>query len=125
MASTKSVEMQNSVVQELFTAYFENEKDITSHEVLHDAAVKAGLKSEEVKGWLESDEGGESVDREVVEWAGRRRQISGVPHFIINGSAELGGAQDPEVFVEMFQELEARSDGGGSGQGTQASGITC
>jgi hypothetical protein len=51
------------VVVELFAAYFENEKDITSHDVLVDAGVKAGLNAAEVKEWLDSGQGGPEVDR--------------------------------------------------------------
>jgi predicted DsbA family dithiol-disulfide isomerase len=45
------------VVEELFKAYFEDERDITSHGVLREAGVKAGLDEAEVREWLGSDKG--------------------------------------------------------------------
>jgi len=103
LGKEKSPEMQTIVVEELFQAYFEEEKDITSHEVLLDAGVKAGLEKEEVEALLESDRMGEIVDQEVEE--AQMRFISGVPHFVVNNKYEVGGAQEADTFVEIFEEL--------------------
>ncbi|KAL7268581.1 hypothetical protein RUND412_008795 [Rhizina undulata] len=95
--------LQVPVVEQLFKAYFEEEGDITDLGVLVGAGVKAGLEEEEVRRWLESDDGGAVVDREVIE--AQMRGISGVPHFRINGDIEMGGAQDAQEFVEVFEGL--------------------
>ncbi|KAH0610890.1 uncharacterized protein H6S33_011317 [Morchella sextelata] len=95
--------LQTRMVEELFAAYFENEKDITSFETLLDAAKKAGLEEDEVKGWLGSDAGGDIVDKEVH--VAQRHGISGVPNFTINGRYEIGGAQDPREFIAVFKGL--------------------
>ena len=58
LGKTKSPAVQTRVVEELFASYFENEGDITSHEMLKTAAVKAGLDEKEVVQWLKSDLGG-------------------------------------------------------------------
>lgn len=57
LGKTKGPETQTKVVGALFASYFENEEDITSHEVLEAAGVKAGLGREEVREWLKSDKG--------------------------------------------------------------------
>lgn len=95
--------LQTRAVEELFAAYFENEKDITSHEVLLEAAKKAGLDETEVKGWLGSDAGGDVVDKEVR--VAQLHGITGVPNFTINGKYEIGGAQDSKEFIKIFQGL--------------------
>ncbi|KAL8763067.1 MAG: hypothetical protein Q9184_001027 [Pyrenodesmia sp. 2 TL-2023] len=105
LAKLKGSETQTRVVEELFRSYFEEEGDITSHEVLAEAAVKAGLEEAEVKEWLASDKGGKEVDREVVE--AQMKAISGVPHFTIQGKYEIGGAQDSEAFVRIFERVKA------------------
>jgi len=64
LGKAKSPAVQTRVVEELFATYFENEKDITSHDVLVDAGVKAGLNAAEVKEWLDSGKGGPEVDKE-------------------------------------------------------------
>ena len=97
--------MQTRVVEGLFKAYFEEEKDITSHKVLREAGVEAGLAGEEVKEWLRSDKGGEEVDREVRE--AQMAGVSGVPNFTLQGKYEIGGAQDAEAFVRVFERVKA------------------
>ncbi|KAL8793640.1 MAG: hypothetical protein Q9195_003792 [Heterodermia aff. obscurata] len=105
LAGTKGADVQEKVVERLFRAYFEEEKDITSREVLRDAAVESGLGQQEVSEWLEGDMGGEQVDREVKE--AQMKGISGVPNFVLQGQLEIGGAQDPEAFVRAFEQVKA------------------
>lgn len=106
LAKTKGAEVQSKVVEQLFEAYFENEEDITSHEVLVWRAVKAGLEEDEVKGWLESGAGGDEVDKEVEE--ARSKGIAGVPYFTVQGYHNIEGAQDAEGFARVFERIKAR-----------------
>ena len=105
LGKTKSSAMQTRVVEELFAAYFENEQDITSREVLRTAGMKAGLDDAEVREWLAGDQGGREVDAEV--YAAQAQQISGVPKFTINGKFEVSGAQDRNIFLELFEKIKA------------------
>lgn len=105
LAKTKGPEMQTKVAEELFKRYFEQEEDITSHSVLQAAAEKAGLEGPETKEWLESDKGGKEVDKEVAE--AQMKAVSGVPHFTLQDKHEIGGAQDPEAFVQIFERIKA------------------
>ena len=102
----KSPEIQTRVVEELFVDYFEKERDITSLDVLKEAGVRAGLDEKEVEDWLKSDEGGKLVDEEVME--ARMARITGVPNFTINDRYEVGGAQDPQVFLSLFEKIKSR-----------------
>ena len=104
LAKTKGPEVQTRVVEELFRSYFENEQDVTNHEVLKEAGVKAGLPPQEVEAWLASDEGGKEVDREVQE--AQAKTIGGVPNFTIQGKYAVRGAQDPEAFVQIFERIK-------------------
>ena len=104
LGKTKGNDVQTRVVEELFTAYFEREQDITSHAVLREAGVRAGLPEEEVKSWLETDKGGPEVDKEVME--AQIRGVSGVPSFVLQDKYEIGGAQDPESFVSVFEKVK-------------------
>lgn len=108
LGKSKGPDVQNRVVDELFKAYFENEQDITSHDVLREAGVRAGLDEAEVREWLESDKGGKEVDREVMQ--AQMQNISGVPNFTIQGKYEVGGAQDPAAFVQLFERVKAREE---------------
>lgn len=104
LGKTKSPAVQTRVVEELFEGYHEKEKDITSHEALREAGVKAGLAEDEVDEWLASDKGGPEVDREVTE--AQMRGVSGVPNFVLQEKYEIGGAQDPDAFVKVFERVK-------------------
>ncbi|KAI9824933.1 MAG: hypothetical protein M1832_001538 [Thelocarpon impressellum] len=106
LGKNKGEDAQTRVVEALFNAYFEREQDITSHAVLRESGIKAGLDASDVDEWLKSDKGGSQVDRETRE--ARMRHISGVPNFTIQGEYEVGGAQDPETFVKIFEKVKAR-----------------
>jgi predicted DsbA family dithiol-disulfide isomerase len=105
LGKSKSPAIQTRVMEELYSAYFENEGDITSHAVLLKAGVKAGLKESEVDEWLKSDKGGKAVDLEVS--GAQKGKVSGVPNFTIQEKYEVGGAQDAAVFVELFEKIKA------------------
>jgi len=105
LGKKKSPAMQTRVVEELFAAYFENEKDITSREVLVECAKRAGLDEAEAKEWLESGKGGKEVDEEVK--FAQMMGVNGVPNFTIQGKYEVGGAQDPGVFLRLFERIKA------------------
>ncbi len=104
LGKTKGPHVQTRVVEELFKSYFENEGDITSHDVLTEAGVKAGLEEAEVKTWLQSDKGGKEVDKEVSE--AQIRGVNGVPNFVLQGKYEIGGAQDAEAFAKVFERVK-------------------
>ena len=103
-AKTKGPEMQERVLAAIFRAYFEREQDITSHEVLTEAGVEGGLDAEEVRKMLESDQGGEVVDREVQ--AAMANIVSGVPNFTIQDQYEIRGAQDADGFRMIFERIK-------------------
>jgi predicted DsbA family dithiol-disulfide isomerase len=104
LGKTKGSEVENRVVMELFKDYFEGTGDVTSVETLIRVGVKAGIDEGEVREWLEGGKGGDEVDAEVLE--ARRRGVQGVPHYIIQGKYEVGGAQDPQAFLEVFAQVK-------------------
>lgn len=104
LGKTKSPAIQTKVVEALFSAYFENEQDITNLDVLKQAGITAGLNATEVEDWLASGQGGEEVDDEVLR--ATKQHITGVPHFTINGKYQVEGAQDPAVFLQLFEEIK-------------------
>ncbi|KAF2730769.1 thioredoxin-like protein [Polyplosphaeria fusca] len=106
LGKTKGPAVQTRVVEELFAAYFENERDITSQDVLIETGVKAGLGEAETKAWLETGKGGKEVDKEVKE--ANEQNIHGVPNYTINDEFEVSGAQEPAAFVQLFERLKKR-----------------
>lgn len=102
-----SSEVQERLMAALMRGYFEEGGDITSRDMLLDAAVEAGLERGEAERWLAEGKGGEEVDREVEE--AYARGIRGVPHFIINDRYEVGGAQEVEAFLGEFVRAKERA----------------
>ena len=96
--------LQTRVAEKLFRAYFEDEKNITDPRVLLEAGVEAGLDREAVKKFLDSEEGGAEVDSEAK--VASRRLVTGVPYFSIQGKYSVEGADEPETFLEVFEQVK-------------------
>lgn len=97
--------LQTRVAEQFFRAYFEEEKNITDRRVLVDSAAAAGLDRGEVEKFLESgDEGGKEVDLEAER--ARRRLVTGVPYFTVQGQYAIEGADEPETFLEVFEKVK-------------------
>lgn len=109
LAGRKGADVQNSVVLELFRSYFEGGGDITAYDTLAKAGVKGGLDHEEIRDWLETDKGGEEVDKEAK--ASREKGVHGVPNFTIQGKYTVDGAQSEEAFMEVFAKVKKAEAG--------------
>ena len=103
--------------QALFEALYEEGQNLSSVDTLVQVAVdKLGLpatQQDDLREFLEQDKAASEVQREIAE--GRKKyRISGVPYFVIGkepraeGERPYGfsGAQPPQAFLDIFQELE-------------------
>ncbi len=99
---------QNDVVERLFTAYFLEGRDIGSLKVLTEVGEEAGLDRAETERFLLSD----ADHAEVMESDAHAREAgaSGVPHFVIDGKLAVAGAQEPQVFRNVFAVILARAE---------------
>ncbi|TVY48466.1 hypothetical protein LOCC1_G001933 [Lachnellula occidentalis] len=75
---------------------------------LKSPAIQTRVVEELFAAYFEN-EGGKAVDEEVE--AAQSQQISGVPNFTIQGKYEIGGAQDPGVFLRLFEKIKATEEG--------------
>lgn len=107
LGKTKDEKTQTKVIEQLFNAYFEENEDITSLDTLISRGIKADLPEAEVVEWMNSDKGGREVDEEVG--SAQRKFISGVPNFTINGKYVVQGANEPQSFLEVFEEVKEES----------------
>ena len=102
-------EAQNNTMLGLWRRYFEREVDITELEVLVETGVEAGLGSgEEIKKFLESGDEGREVDLLAEE--AREKGINGVPHYEIQNTWEVSGAQDPVAFETLFKRWKSMEE---------------
>ncbi|MFW2587123.1 DsbA family oxidoreductase [Sagittula sp. SSi028] len=99
---------QTPVVSALFRAYFVDGRDIGNTEVLADIADGAGMDASMVLRLMESD----ADRREIVERdaSARGMGISSVPTFIVAGQHAVPGAQPPELWSRVIQELRTGAD---------------
>ncbi|GAC1621244.1 MAG: DsbA family oxidoreductase [Nevskia sp.] len=87
----------------LLKAYFTEQRNPASHEVLIAAAVAAGLDAGKAREVLESDAHAQTVRARESLW--RRRGITGVPAIIINDRHLINGGQPPAVFEELLRRI--------------------
>ena len=93
----------------VFRAYWQEGKDIGHREQLFTLAAQAGLDSEELESYLESDKAADKLNQYLQEV--REYGISGVPTFVI-GNKMVVGAQPYEVLERVLtEELSSDSKG--------------
>jgi predicted DsbA family dithiol-disulfide isomerase len=94
---------QIEMVDALFRAYFQEGQDVGDHAILAALAADAGLDADEVRRFLDSQEGVSEVDEE--ESVGRSLGIDGVPFFLFEGKYGVSGAQPAEVLVDVIERV--------------------
>ncbi|MEM9059732.1 MAG: DsbA family oxidoreductase [Pseudomonadota bacterium] len=107
---SKSTGMQNALVHQLFIRYFQNGEDISDHGVLADAAESIGMERAVVERLLAGD-----ADREMLQEedaTAREMGVGGVPCFIVGGKYVVQGAQPPETWERVIEELVASQAAG-------------
>jgi predicted DsbA family dithiol-disulfide isomerase len=94
--------VQDAVVEGLFSAYFEQGRDIGDSAVLAEIAGAAGMDANAIKQRLASPVDLEDVQAEI----GQAQQIgiSGVPFFIFANKLAVSGAQSVEVLRQAMAE---------------------
>lgn len=97
---------QSAVVSALFRAYWRESKDIGDVAVLAEIAGANGLDRAMIERLLASDADAQDIkDRDAHA---RSRGVSGVPCFIIANQYVVSGAQPPQVWAQVLDELAAR-----------------
>lgn len=94
---------QTPVVDALFIAYFEQGRDIGDVDVLADIADSAGLDAAAIRRLLETDADVKDIsDRDAHA---RARGVTGVPTFIVANQHVVPGAQQPELWARLIDEI--------------------
>ncbi len=87
----------------LFDAYFTQCLNPSDHDVLTDAAEKAGLDYDAAAALLSSDRYAREVREEEEQW--RAKGINAVPAVIINDRYLISGGQPSEVFEQAIRKV--------------------
>lgn len=102
-AGSAGAEIQNRLVRALFSAYFEQGKNVGDHAVLIEAAREAGMDAAVVETLLPTDADRDAVRAEIE--TAQRMGVRGVPCFLIEGKYAVMGAQDAETLADAFRQV--------------------
>ena len=94
---------QTAVVSSLFRAYFEEGRDIGDRAVLLEIADAVGLDRAMTERLLDSDADLEDVAARDAH--ARERGVTGVPTFVVASAHAVPGAQPPELWARVIEEL--------------------
>ena len=97
---------QTRVVSALFSAYWQDGRDIGNPEVLCDIADGAGLDASMIARLLASD--ADRADILARDANARAQGVTGVPTFIIGRRHAVSGAQPPELWDRVIAEIRAQ-----------------
>lgn len=101
---------QTAMVSALFRAYFQEGKDIGASDVLLDLAETVGLDRAMIARLLESDADAEEIRARDAH--ARARGVTGVPTFVVANQHVVPGAQPPELWAKVIEELTQAAEGG-------------
>jgi predicted DsbA family dithiol-disulfide isomerase len=87
--------------QRLMELYFSEGSDLSSRDVLVQAAVDCGMDGEDVRRRLGTDEDVAEVEAEAN--SAKEAGIDGVPCFIFGGLMAVSGAQPPEYLAQAIE----------------------
>jgi predicted DsbA family dithiol-disulfide isomerase len=98
----------DALVEALFHAYFLEGRDLGDVDTLAAIAVRTGFDGAAVRRYLAGEAGIEDV-RAEDHWA-RRLGIHAVPCFVFDRGYAISGAQEPEVFLSLFDAASGIGD---------------
>lgn len=98
---------QTEIVDALFQAYFVDGRDIGDTETLSDLADSAGMDAAVVARLFASD--ADRADIQARDAHSRKMGITSVPTFIVAQQHAVPGAQSPELWSKVIDELTAQA----------------
>lgn len=99
---------QTAVVSKLFQAYFVDGRDIGDVQVLTEIGVEAEMDRDMLDRLFVGDSDVEDIRARDAH--ARARGVTGVPCFIVGNQHALPGAQPPELWENVLEELRAKAD---------------
>ncbi|MEM7544460.1 MAG: DsbA family oxidoreductase [Pseudomonadota bacterium] len=108
---------QDALVAELFVRYFERGEDISDRDLLIEVGENAGMERDVTIRLFEGD-----ADRELLqteETTAREIGINGVPTFIIANKHVVNGAQPPDLWERVLDDIaDAQAKAAASSEAT-------
>ena len=104
----KAFGKQDEMKERLLKAYFTEGEHVGHVEDLADLAAEVGLEREAVVVALNAGTYAEAVADDIAR--AHAYGINGVPFFVLGGRYGVSGAQDPDVFVQVLDQVLAEGD---------------
>ncbi|WCJ25528.1 Thioredoxin superfamily protein [Euphorbia peplus] len=98
-AGQQGLDKQHKVAEELFLGYFTQAKYVGDREFLLECAAKVGIEGA-AEFLQDPNNGVKEVTEDLKKYSAN---ITGVPHYVINGKQKLSGGQPSEVFLRAFE----------------------
>lgn len=106
----KAIGKGETYVHAMWKAYMVDGKNISLLSEIENAALTVGIEPLEIENALQNAKYHESLLRNMEN--GWTYGVNSVPTFIINDEYKLTGAQKPEVFQKVFEEIIAKRQSG-------------
>jgi predicted DsbA family dithiol-disulfide isomerase len=98
------------IVEALFSAYFEQGRDLSDDSVLAEIAEEEGADGEAAFAQISASPNAAAVSAEIA--SASKLGINSVPCFVIEGRYAVMGAQAPEALADAFRQIaEAKASG--------------
>jgi predicted DsbA family dithiol-disulfide isomerase len=103
-----AIGVQDAVVEALFSAYFEDGRDIGDPAVLEWVGESAGMDGDLVRELLAGDADASDIEREDA--FAHELGITGIPTFIFANKFMISGAREPETLVQAIEKAETEAE---------------
>jgi predicted DsbA family dithiol-disulfide isomerase len=100
---------QDAMEERLFKAYFTEGKNTADHETLVHLAEEVGLKADDVRKMLSSNEFSDDVTKDIYE--AQQVGARGVPFYVFDDSYVVSGAQPSKLFLQVLEKSYAEKAG--------------
>lgn len=102
-AGEESSELQNALLERLFSLYFVEGENIGNTAVLAKAAKDIGFKVTNIEKRLKGSDDIKAIEHQIAE--AQQMGVTGVPCFIIDLKHSLAGAYPPEAIADALRQL--------------------
>jgi predicted DsbA family dithiol-disulfide isomerase len=106
VADTSGHVVQGRLVERLFVAYFTEGVNVADHDELVRLATEVGIDGDEAGAVLASDGYDADVAADIA--AAQRREITGVPAFVVEDRLLIPGAQEVDTFQQLLVKAAER-----------------
>ncbi|GAB3066415.1 DsbA family oxidoreductase [Salinicoccus sesuvii] len=104
----KTEEKEASALEQLYKAYFIDNRNVADKETLLEIASEIGIETSNVESMLPTDDYKEAVISDHNE--SKQLGVQGVPYVVFNRKYSVSGAQPAEKFLEALKQVQMEEE---------------